>query len=134
MYLILYPKSSVIFWTHCAYIFTQERINVIFAMGIHKKISISRTYWIFSILMFHVIIFNNRNQLKTYKIELQFILVLSKLKIVDSTYKLVILIIYLTAVVFDRVCLFVTKLSYMLCSVIYIDSASLINSWFIIFS
>ena len=39
--------------------------------------------------MFQVIIFNNQNQLNTYKIQLQFILVLSKSKIVDSTYKLV---------------------------------------------
>ena len=53
--------------------------------------------------MFQVIIFNNQNQLKTYKIHLQFILVLSKSKIVDSTYKLLILKIHCTAVVFDRV-------------------------------
>ena len=51
--------------------------------------------------MFQVIIFNNQNQLKTYKIQLQFMLVLFKSKIMDSTYKLVILIIYRTAVVFD---------------------------------
>ena len=51
--------------------------------------------------MFQVIIFNDQNQLKTYKIQLQFILVLSKSKIVDSTYKLVILKIYRTAVVFN---------------------------------
>ena len=50
--------------------------------------------------MFQVIIFNNQNQLKTYKIQLQFILVLFKSKIVDSTYKLVILKIHRTAVVF----------------------------------
>ena len=37
--------------------------------------------------MFQVIIFNNQNKLKTYKIQLQFILVLSKFKIVDSNYK-----------------------------------------------
>ena len=53
--------------------------------------------------MFHVIIFNKKNQFKTYKIQLQFILVLSKSKIVDSTYKLLILKIHRTAVVFDRV-------------------------------
>ena len=53
--------------------------------------------------MFQVIIFNNQNQLKTYKILLQFILVLFKSKIVDSTYKLVILNIHRTAVVFDCV-------------------------------
>ena len=53
--------------------------------------------------MFQIIIFNNQNQLKTYKIQLQFILVLSKSKIVDSTYKLVILNIHRTAVVFRRV-------------------------------
>ena len=53
--------------------------------------------------MFQVIIFNNQNQLKTYKIKLQFILVFSKSKIVDSIYKLVILKIHRTAVVFDRV-------------------------------
>ena len=53
--------------------------------------------------MFQVIIFNNQNQLKSYKIQLQFILVLSKSKIVDSTYKLVVLKNYLTAVVFDCV-------------------------------
>ena len=51
--------------------------------------------------MFQVIIFNN--QLKTYKIQLNFILVLSKSKTVDSTFKLVILKIHRTAVVFDRV-------------------------------
>ena len=51
--------------------------------------------------MFQVIIFNNQNQLKTYEIQLQFILVLSKSKIVDYTYKLVILKIHRTAVVFD---------------------------------
>ena len=33
--------------------------------------------------MFQVIIFNNQNQLKTSKIQLQYILVLSKSKIVD---------------------------------------------------
>ena len=49
------------------------------------------------------IIFNNQNLLKRYKIQLQFILVLSKTKIVDSTYKPVILKINRTAVVFDRV-------------------------------
>ena len=48
-------------------------------------------------------IFNNQNQLKTCKIQLHFILVLSKSKIVDSTYKLVISKIHHTAVVFDRV-------------------------------
>ena len=53
--------------------------------------------------MFQVIIFNIHNQLKTYKMQLQFILVFSKYKIVDSTYKLVILKIHRTAVVFDRV-------------------------------
>ena len=53
--------------------------------------------------MFQVIIFNHQNQLKTYKIQLQFILVLSKSKIVDYTYKLVILKIHRTAVVFDCV-------------------------------
>ena len=53
--------------------------------------------------MFQVIILNNQNQLKTYKIQLQFILVLSKSKIVDYTYKLVILKIHRTAVVFDSV-------------------------------
>ena len=53
--------------------------------------------------MFQVIIFNNQNQLKTYKIQLQFILVLSKSNIVDSTYKLVIVKIHRTAVVFDSV-------------------------------
>ena len=53
--------------------------------------------------MSQVIIFNNQNQLKTYKIQLQFILVLSESKIVDSTYELVILKIHRTAVVFDRV-------------------------------
>ena len=53
--------------------------------------------------MFQVIIFNIQNQFKTYKIQLQFILVLSKSKIVDSTYKLVILKIHRTAVVFHCV-------------------------------
>ena len=53
--------------------------------------------------MFQVIIFNNQNQLKTYKIQLQFILVLSKSKIVDYTYKLVILKIHRTPVVLDCV-------------------------------
>ena len=53
--------------------------------------------------MFHVIKFNNQNQLKTYKIQLEFILVLSKSKIVDSTYKLVILKIHRTAVLYDCV-------------------------------
>ena len=53
--------------------------------------------------MFQVIIFNNRNQLKTYKIQLQFILVLSKSKIVDFIYELVILKIHHTAVMFDCV-------------------------------
>ena len=53
--------------------------------------------------MFQVIIFNNQSQLKTYKIQLQFILVLYESKIVDSTYKQVILNIHRTAVVFDRV-------------------------------
>ena len=53
--------------------------------------------------MFQLTIFNNQNQLKTYKIQLQFILVLSKSKMVDSTYKLVILKIHRTAVVFDCV-------------------------------
>ena len=68
--------------------------------------------------MFQVIIFNNQNQLKTYKIQLNFILVLSKSRIVDSTYKLVILRIHRTAVVFLIVfCLFVTQLLYMLRSV-----------------
>ena len=53
--------------------------------------------------MFQVILFNNQNQLNTYKIQLQFILVLSESKIVDSTYKLVTLKMYRTAVVFDCV-------------------------------
>ena len=53
--------------------------------------------------MFQVIIFNNQNQLKSFKIQLQLILVISKSKIVDSTYKLVILKIHRTAVVFDCV-------------------------------
>ena len=53
--------------------------------------------------MFQVIIFNNQNQLKSYIIQLQFISVLSKSKIGDFTYKLVILNIHRTAVVFDRV-------------------------------
>ena len=53
--------------------------------------------------MFHVIIFKNQNQLKIYKIQLQFILVLSKSKIVDSTNKLLILKIHRTVVVFDHV-------------------------------
>ena len=53
--------------------------------------------------MFQVIIFNIQNQLKTYKIQLQFILVLSKSKIVDSTYKIEILKIHRTAVVCDCV-------------------------------
>ena len=53
--------------------------------------------------MFQVIIFNNQNQLKTYKTQLQFILVLSKSKILDYTYKLVFLKIYRTSVVFDCV-------------------------------
>ena len=44
--------------------------------------------------MFQVIILHNKNQLKTYKVQLQFILVLSKSKIVDSTHKLVILKIH----------------------------------------
>ena len=51
--------------------------------------------------MFKVIIFNNQNQLKTYKIQLQFIFLFSNL--VDYTYKLVILKIHRTAVVFDCV-------------------------------
>ena len=53
--------------------------------------------------MFQVIIFNNQNQLKSYKIQLQFILVLSKSKIVDPTYKLLVLKIHRTAVVLDCV-------------------------------
>ena len=53
--------------------------------------------------MFQVIIFNNQNEFKAYKIQLKFILVLSKSKIVDSTYKLVILQIHRIVVVFDRV-------------------------------
>ena len=53
--------------------------------------------------MFQVIILNNQNQLKIYKIQLQFILVLFKSKIVNSTYKLVILKIHHTAVVFNCV-------------------------------
>ena len=53
--------------------------------------------------MFQVIIFNNQNQLKTYKIQLQFILVLFKSKIVDYTYELVILKIHRSPVVFDCV-------------------------------
>ena len=53
--------------------------------------------------MFQVIIFNNQNQLKIYKIQLKFILVFPKSEIVDSTYKLVILKIHRTAVVFDCV-------------------------------
>ena len=53
--------------------------------------------------MFQVIIFDNQNQLKTYKIQLLFILLLSKSKIVDYTYKLVILKIHRTPVVFDCV-------------------------------
>ena len=53
--------------------------------------------------MDQVTIFNDENQLKSYKIQLQFILVLSKSKVVDSTYKLVILKIHRTAVVFDCV-------------------------------
>ena len=53
--------------------------------------------------MFQVIIFNIQNQLKKYKIQLQFILVLSKSEIVDSTYKLVILKMHRIAVVFDCV-------------------------------
>ena len=40
--------------------------------------------------MFQDIIFHNQKHLKTYKIQLQFILVLSKSKIVDYTHKLVI--------------------------------------------
>ena len=67
--------------------------------------------------MFQDIIFNNQNQLKTYKIQLQFILILCKSNIVNSTYKLVILKIHRAAVVFDLFCLFVTKLPYMLRSV-----------------
>ena len=51
--------------------------------------------------MFQVIMLNNQNQLKTYKIQLKFILVLSKSKIVDYTYKLVIIKIHRTAVVFN---------------------------------
>ena len=50
--------------------------------------------------MFQVIIFNDQNQLKSYRIQLKFILLLSKSKIVDYTYKLVILKIHRTAVVF----------------------------------
>ena len=53
--------------------------------------------------MFQVVILNNQNQLKTYKIQLKFILVLSKYKIVDYTHKLVILKIHRTAFVFDCV-------------------------------
>ena len=53
--------------------------------------------------MFQVIILNNQNELKTHKIQLQFILVLSKSKIVDYTYKLVLSKIHRTAVVFDCV-------------------------------
>ena len=53
--------------------------------------------------MFQVIIFDIQNQLNTYKIQLQFILVLSKSRIVDFTYKLVILKIHRTAVVFNCV-------------------------------
>ena len=40
--------------------------------------------------MFHVIIFNNQNQLETYKIQLQFILVLSKSKVVEETSYLIV--------------------------------------------
>ena len=68
---------------HQLYLFTQERMKVICALGTHKHFMISETCWIFNILMFHVIIFNIENQLKTYKIQLQFILVLSKSKIVE---------------------------------------------------
>ena len=53
--------------------------------------------------MFQVIIFNIQNQLNICKIQLQFMLVLSESKIVDSTYKLVILKIHRTAVVIDCV-------------------------------
>ena len=97
--------------------FTQERMKEICALGTHKKILIWKMCWIFSILMFQVIIFNNQNQLKTYKIQLQFILVLSKSRIVDSIYKLVILKFIVLQSCLIVFCLFVTKLSYMLRSV-----------------
>ena len=45
------------------YLFTQEQMKVICVLGTHKHFLISKTSWIFSILMFQVIIFNNRNQL-----------------------------------------------------------------------
>ena len=45
------------------YLFTQERTTVIYVLGTHKQFLISKTCWIFRILMFHFIIFNNRNQL-----------------------------------------------------------------------
>ena len=64
---------------------TLERMKVICALGTHKHFLISKTCWIFNILMFDVIIFYNQNQSKTYKKQLQFILVLSKSKIVDIT-------------------------------------------------
>ena len=51
--------------------------------------------------MFQVIIFNNQNQLKTYKIQLQFTLALSKSKLVDSTYTLVILKIHRTFFIYN---------------------------------
>ena len=66
-------------------------MKVICALTTHKHFLISKTCWIFSILMFQIIILNNKNQLETYKIQLKFILVISKSKIVHSTYKLVIL-------------------------------------------
>ena len=53
--------------------------------------------------MFQVIIFDNKDQFKTYKIQLHFILVTSESKIDEFTYELVILKIHRTAVVFDRV-------------------------------
>ena len=108
-------KSQDLF--HQLYLFTQERMKVICALARNKNFLIWETCWIFNILMFHVIIFNNQNQLKTYKIHLQFILVLSESKIVDSTYKQLILKIHRTAVVLIVFFLFVRLLSYMLRSV-----------------
>ena len=48
---------------------------VICVLGENKSYLISKTCWTFSILMFYIIIFNNRNQVQTCKIQLQFILV-----------------------------------------------------------
>ena len=57
------------------YLFTQERIKVTFALGIHKNFLLLKRCWIFSILMYRVINLIIKANLQTYKIQLQFILI-----------------------------------------------------------